>query len=287
MNRLPNRRRAAAATALLALFTAGCSHRAVAVCSGAIPIGEQVRRIRLVVENGTIDIAVPESAATSDVVAFQGGVRMDATSDEGLVALRQVPPGLTGAPDPADPTVLVVRTPARPAGVTGMIAFEGGIRVPAELPLDVEVRENGHVTMVGRRAASEVHTRRGDLRFEDCRGGVTATTGHGVLIAFGHHGDLDVQSKHGDMQAFFDEVGEKILLSTGKGTIQCHVPAGGGYEVSAHAEIGRIGTDFDLESRTVGDGGYGAAVNGRVGDGRTKVILRTASGHISLVPRKS
>ena len=101
-----------------------------------------------------------------------------------------------------------------------------------------------------------------------------------MLIAFGHRGDLDVRSGSGDMQAFVEQPGAKITLSTGKGTVQCHVPDDLAFEVDARAEIGRVGDDFGLMVQKVGD--YSASLAGKVGAGTTKIVLRTAAGHIGL-----
>ena len=82
------------------------------------------------------------------------------------------------------------------------------------------------------------------------RGAIEANTGQGMLIAFDHEGDIDVRTGLGDMQVFVVKPGDQITLSTGKGTVQCHVPGDIGCEVDARAEIGRIGNDFGFEVRS-------------------------------------
>ncbi len=258
--------RAAAIVAIAALAAgglAGCAHRATDEVEGALPLPDGVAKIRIELQN-----------------APARGIRMDAASDEQLASLVSLEHGLTATLDPEDPALLVVRGPELPAGVQGMIAYEGNVRVPADLPLEVVVTGNGHVTLVGRMAESVVRTRRGDLRFDGCSGDVQATTGQGNVIAYDHRGGLDVRSQGGDMQVFVVEPGAELTLSTGKGTVQCHVPPEIGYRVDARAETGRIGNDFELE--VTKPAAYSAAMTGVVGDGACKVVLRTAAGHIAM-----
>ena len=276
------------ALVLAALALAGCGgglgHRSVAEIQGEFELAPGIRRVRIEIANGTPGIAPPEDVKASNKVSYAGGVRRAADTAEGLAAVEAVPIALAVVPTPDQPDLLCIRGPQLPPGVTGVIGFEAGIRVPATVELEVVVSDNGHVTLADRAAPSRVTTGRGDLRFERCAGGVEAVTGQGVLIAFGHRGNLDVRSRNGDMQAFIEEPGDRITLDTGRGTVQCRVPETIEFELDARVEIGRIGNGFGLEVQQVGD--YGAALVGRRGSGRTKVILRTASGHISFVPRK-
>src|SRR5690606_29342013 len=251
---------------LLSLLSSGCAHRSVADTLGTIPCGPEVRQIRIEMANGTLDLATLLAGAAGDEITWDGGVRRDAITAEGLVAIEKVSTALTGtlitvatASDAAG--TLVVKCPEAPKGVVGMIAYEGNLRIPAAIPVEVVVSGNGHVTMVGREAFSKVRTGRGDLRFQACKGGVEANTGQGVLIAFDHEGDLDVRTGLGDMQVFMKQPGSKITLDTGQGTVQCHIPAETEFEVDARAQIGRIGNDFGLQVRKVGE--YGAAMTGR------------------------
>jgi len=266
---------------------AGCAHRATDEVAGALAVPQGVLRVRVELQNGTVDIAPLADGAAADNMTFLGGVRMDAADDQQLAQLVALDHGLKASLDAEDPSLLVVRGPELPDGVQGMIAYEGNIRVPAAMPLEVVISSNGHVTLVGRQASTVVRTRRGDLRFDGCSGDVKATTGQGNVIAYDHRGSLDVRSQGGDMQAFVVEPGPVLTLSTGKGTVQCHVPEGISCRVDARAETGRIGNDFELE--VTKPSAYSAAMTGRLGDGASKVVLRTAAGHIAmrrLDPRK-
>jgi|GEM_PF-3095123 len=270
----------AAAVSCVALTFAGCAFRATDKVAGAFTVPPGVKLLRVEIENATLDVGLPLEGAPTAQITFKGGVRMDAADDAQLHELMLVEHGLVAALDPEDPTVFVVKGPRTPSKVRGMIAYEGNLRVPASMPLEVVVANNGHVTMVGRRAACSVQTRRGDLRFEDCAGGIKATTGQGNVIAYDHRGDLDVRSQGGDMQVFVIEPGDRLTLSTGKGTVQCYVPKSIDCQVDARAEIGRIGNDFGFEVKK--PTAYSSAMIGSRGRPKTRVLLRTAAGHIAM-----
>jgi hypothetical protein len=160
-----------------------------------------------------------------------------------------------------------------------VLAFEVGVRLPKDLRVEVVVAGSGHVTVANRAGSTLVQTARGDLRFERCVGAVRAKTGSGNVIAFDHEGDLDVLTGAGDMQAFVRKPAAELRLVTGKGTVQCGVPEGCEFDLDGRAEVGRIGVDFGLQATKVGE--FGAAVVGRRGAATTKVVLRTASGHLA------
>jgi hypothetical protein len=262
------------------LLACGCAHRETVQVAGELPLPAGVTSVRIEIDNGTLDIAPLLEGASADRVTFEGGLRMDAVDDAQLAQLVTSEQQFVADADPDDPTVLRIRGPRAPEGVQGMIAYEGHVRIPADMPLEVVVQNNGHVTMVGRRAMSRVRTRRGDLRFDDCQGGVKATTGQGNVIAYEHGGDLDIRSQNGDMQAFVVAPAEKVTLSTGKGTVQCYLPPELGCEVDARAETGRIGNDFGFEVSK--PSAYSSAMVGARGGRETRVLLRTAAGHIAM-----
>jgi hypothetical protein len=268
---------------LLAACDGSLSHRSVADLSGQLPIGQAITRVRIELQDGRVDV----DSGGERVVAYRGGVRRAADTETELAHLEQVPLRLTATIDSADPSLLVVRGPMRDeVGSTGVFAFELGIHVPPEILLEVHVRGNGNINVKNRRAATDVRTARGDLRLEQCIGSLRGRTGRGNVIVNDHRGDLDIVAKVGNMQAFVDEPGEHIRLVTGEGTVQCHVPDELDFQLDARAETGKaVASGFGLKSETVDK--YGAVLTGAQGSGRTKIVLRTGSGHLSLSPRHS
>ena len=265
----------ALAAGLLALL-GSCSHRSVAEFAQQVAEVPGKTAIRIEVENGTIGLA----ASSDRSIHIGGGVRRAADSAEMLARLEAVPLTFRTVEDPKRPELLVLRSPALPEGASGILGLELGVHLPADMPLEIVITGSGHVTLGDRKAPSQVRTGRGDLRFENCAGGVVAKTGSGNVIAFGHRGDVDLQTNLGDMQVFVREPGSKVRLITGQGTVQCYLPTVAQFEVDARVEKGKIGNSFGLTAERVQE--FGAVLVGTVGSGATKVILRSGSGHIAL-----
>ncbi|MBL8753399.1 MAG: hypothetical protein JNK15_08875, partial [Planctomycetes bacterium] len=173
-------------------------HRSVAEMSMDVPFGQDVDRVRLEVDSGTVGIG----PGTDGIAACAIGVRRAANTAEDLAKIEQVPFQLEPVADPARPRTLILRGPKLPAGVSGVLSLELTVRLPTGLPVEVVVAGSGHVTVGEWRAPVEVATGRGDLRFERCQASVSARTGRGMVIAFDHRGDLDILTQIGDMQAF-------------------------------------------------------------------------------------
>jgi hypothetical protein len=264
---------------LLAACGAGQSHRSTANVKGSQPILAGIQRIRIEVENGTVGVA----PGAERVVRWAGGVRRAADSAAELAVLETLGGDLVPVVNPAEPDLLLLRGPRLPDGANGLLGFELGVHVPADLPLELVVLGSGHLTASARQAPTRATTGRGDLRFEGCAGGVTAKTGRGHVIAFEHRGDIDIHTMVGDMQVFVREPGSRIRLVTGRGNVQCHVPPEAGFVLDARAESGVCHNGFGLTTEKVG--AYGGVMVGRQGAGDTKVVLRTAEGHLSMTKK--
>lgn len=265
----------------LVMTGGGLGYRSVAEWSDKVPIGHGIDTVRVEIQNGRVDVDVSEEGAEG-VIAYAGGVRRAANGAEELARLEQVPFRLVAEVDAKRAQTLVLRGPQLGRETSGVLALELGIRVRADLNLEIAVKENGHVIVARRTGRTSVDTGRGDLRFEHCRGAVRGKTGRGNVIAFDHRGDLRLDTTVGDMQAFLEQPGTELQLTSGEGTVQCGVPADCEFVIDARAEVGRIGSDFGLKAE---QNGFAAALTGTRGSGRTKVVLRTGKGHLSFRAR--
>lgn len=261
----------------LAACSGGLSHRSLVEMSGDVPIGPEIRRVRLEIQDGTVGVDRQDARA----VHFGGGMRRAADTAEGLVAIEAIPVEPKASVDPADASTLVLRGPhLSENGPNGVLAYEMGLKLPADLELEVVIVRNGGVTVVNRDAPLKVTTGRGDLRFERCKGGTKAFTGRGVVIAVDMEQRVDIESAVGDMQVFVTGPGDLLRLRTGQGTIQCFIPPATGFVCSARAEVGFAGSGFGLEKEKTAQ--MGMAMTGTRGDGRTKIVLTTGSGYLHL-----
>ena len=253
-----------AAVCALAACSGGLSHRSLVEMSGDVPIGPEIRRVRLEIQDGTVGVDRQEARA----VHFGGGMRRAADTAEGLVAIEAIPVEPKASVDPADASTLVLRGPhLSENGPNGVLAYEMGLKLPADLELEVVIVRNGGVTVVNRDAPLKVTTGRGDLRFE-------------VLVGGGDDPHVDIESAVGDMQVFVTGPGDLLRLRTGQGTIQCFIPPATGFVCSARAEVGFAGSGFGLEKEKTAQ--MGMAMTGTRGDGRTKIVLTTGSGYLHL-----
>ena len=269
---------------LLAAATAGCggplAWRSVADFASDVPVGPNITTVRIEIQNGTVGVDV----GPAGTVTVAGGVRRAADTKEDLTQLEQMPADLRVVPDPAHPEKLVLRGPVLPPDAKALLAYElRGVRVPADLALEIAVAANGHVMVARREAAIDVSTNRGDFRFEYCHGPVRGRTKQGNVILVDHRGDVELRTDHGDMQAFVREPGTRLQLVTGGGTVQCLVPPDTEFQVDARAEVGKIGNGFGLPVTKPTK--YSAALVGARGSGRTEVILRTGEGALSFAPK--
>jgi hypothetical protein len=275
----------------LLLVLPACSHRSMAEMKGELALPEGVRTARVVVQNGSVAV----KAGTERKIRYSGGIRRSGATAEILARLEQVPNLLSASADPADPTLLVITAPAIPADADAMrsiLGCEFTLVLPAEIEVDVQVVGipggigSGHLVVSDRRADVRMSTGRGDMRLENCRGSARLRTGGGMSIVIGHEGNLDLQSRGGDIQAFLRQAADDILLATGQGNVQCHVPRETGFRLDARTEMGKLANGFGLPMERVQD--YGGVMRGTHGDGRTRIVLRSASGHLSMthtVPR--
>lgn len=280
----PSRRPGWGSAVVIAFLASGCGgplgHRSTAEFAGDLVIPDGIAKIRVEVPIGTVGVVL----GAGRTIRYQGGVRRAADSATNLANLEAIVLQFVATPDPTDATVLVVRAPGIPAGQPpGVFGLEIGLFLPADLPLEVVVAGNGHVTMADRTAPTRVRTGRGDLRFERCKADVAARTGTGNVIAFDQAGDVDLETGLGDMQVFVQQPARSITLVTGQGTVQCHVPPTCGFVVDAVASVGKIGNGFGLDAEQKG---YSAELRGAQGDGAVKIVLRTGSGHLSLSPKR-
>lgn len=277
---------ATAASLLCAACDGALGERHLEPMRGEIELPGAVRTVRF--EGATASLKVLSrdekgQPVTERKIRYQGKLRLAADTPAQLQALRAAPAQLDAAADPAAPETLVVRTPAMPTGADSMhsvLGTEVTVWLPEDLSVVLEARDGGYLEVEDRSAPVRMTTGRGDLRLSRNRGDAVLRTGAGVTIVDRHEGNLDVQAKAGEVQAWVRKPAETIRIVTGKGNIQCLVPGETDLRADLRCEQGKIANGFGFPIERVLD--FGAAMTGQRGTGRTEVVLRSGKGVLSL-----
>lgn len=277
---------AMAASLLCTACGGALGERHIEPMRGSIELPQGVRTVRF--EGSTASLKVLSrdekgQPVTERNLRYQGKLRFAADTPAQLEAVRGAATRLASAVDPVAADVLVVTTPAMPAGADPLhcvLGTELTVWLPEDLALALEAREGGYLEVEHRAAPVRMTTGRGDLRLSSCRGDAVLRTGAGVTIVDRHEGNLEVQAKSGEVQAWVRRPAETIRIVTGKGNIQCLVPAETELRADVRCEQGKIANGFGFPVERVLE--FGAAMTGQRGNGRTEVVLRSGKGVLSL-----
>jgi hypothetical protein len=248
---------------------------------GQIMIPAGTKEVLFLVQNGSLRV----NPGTERAVVYHGGLRRNADNQALLAQIEAIPPVFTAVQDPENPARLVVRAPLVAKELVGraFIAIETEVALPPELAVVVEVEGSGHLEATGREAPLRMATQRGDLRVMQCHGPTKVRTGQGMTIIYDHCGDLDVEVRGGDIQAFVRQPGSRLRLVTGQGNVQCHVPQETGFRLDGRTQTGKVANGFGIPLER---NDYTSTMVGERGDARCQIVLRTETGFLSLSHKK-
>jgi hypothetical protein len=264
--------------ALAVLASCGGTHRDIEKVAGRIPLPANVRSVRLAVGTGSFEVRTH----TDPELRYEGLVRRAAGSEEDLQRLLSLRQTVT-VEAAAETGLLLVHPPDLPAGFEArdaMVASELAIWLPADVAVDIEVSGSGRLAAGERRAPVRLATHRGELSLSHCEGPAQLRTGSGATLVDWHRGDLAVEAAMGDIQAFVREPGSSIKLVTGLGNVMCFLPPDAGFEADVRTDKGKVANAFGLPVERVQD--FGAAMSGRHGNGRTRIVMRSGGGLLAL-----
>jgi hypothetical protein len=251
-------------------------HRSMATLLGELPIPAGTTRIRVEIENGSLDVRVGEPGS----VRYRGQVRRAADTKEQLAAFEAVGAELRAEQDPKDPATLVIRGPSRPAGEQiGVLAIESILEIPDGIGVILAVTGSGNLAVNTRSAPVDLRCGRGDVRCKGTTAGAIVRTGRGNVILDDHSGDADVEIGVGDMQVFVREPKQRVVLVTGMGNVQCILPPEAQFRADARTQTGKLANGFGMP---IEKDGYRATMVDQRGDGRTELVMRSGKGHLSL-----
>ncbi len=245
-----------------------------------LPAGTHTLVVRL--PSGSLSIICGEQGK---VTIKEGRSRLAADLAEDFEVLKQL--DFTLRPQAGgEPGVLHLGTASLPASLkpekTAMI-MRVLLEVPAEISVDLETGR-GPVSVVDRHGDVRVHTGSGDLRFSGNHGHLRAFTGMGGCLVENHRGGLELETMHGTILAYVDEVGPGGLqLRTHGGSVQCRVPMDAAFDLEMFTKIGECKSSFGLPVEALEQG---MKIRGAVRGGGPDAYLWSARGDLSIVSKQ-
>jgi DUF4097 and DUF4098 domain-containing protein YvlB len=160
------------------------------------------------------------------------------------------------------------------------------VEVPASIPFSFDSLStvSGDILVEGVKGKFIFKTVSGDLTVHRLEGPVELTTTSGdVKIETMGSNPITAKSVSGDLDIFAlgKPVGMSLVFSSTSGDIVLHAPSGLDAEVEMHTVSGDFQSDFPM---TLNGGKLGTPKNitARLGNGGTKIQIRTVSGDVSL-----
>ena len=270
----------ALAIALVVLATA-CATRPIVSIDERYPV-ESLSRVRLLVEDGAVTVAEgrpgqilvtgehPEGAHDYAATVAAGEARIELRKPRGLRGLRPVlgqrgahldvilPPGVT----------VEVEASNGPVTVTGPFRLErvksanGAVHVNGALGALAIETSNGPTSIQAHRGQLEIKGSNGQVDVVEQRdGGVSITTSNGAIR---YHGTIEGAGAN--------------LFETSNGFLEVIVAGTPSFTLDATTSNGGITSKFALLDGTKSD----SRLTGRVGDGPTKLVVRTSNGAIEV-----
>ena len=127
--------------------------------------------------------------------------------------------------------------------------------------------------------AGEISFDSGDLSISGPSGGMALTTRSKDIEVTGLVGDARIENSNGDVNVAAASLGN-VQVTAGTGEVTVTVPENTGFSVDASTgEGGEIHSDFPLPT---GGGDHGQTLDGTVGGGGPRLVLRAAHGELSL-----
>jgi hypothetical protein len=233
-----------AAGVLLAALLAACSHRSIIQMGGAVPVPAGVREVVFTMQNGLLTLV----GDAGDSLRYEGLLKRSGDTQELLATVEQIPGVFTAERAPEHPDILIVTLPRVGDALLGhgFVAAKVVVHMPAALETTVTVAGSGQLNVEDLHAPLHLTTLRGDLSVLRCSGPAQLKTDRGNTLVNEHRGDIDVETKAGDILAFVREPGKHIRLVTGEGTVQCFVPPDTGFRLDARATTGKVANGFGV-----------------------------------------
>jgi len=126
----------------------------------------------------------------------------------------------------------------------------------------------------------KVSTVNGGVEIENVGGDVEAGSVNGPVTASGLAGEVELSTVNGPLKAGVVELKKPVSLKSVNGSVTLAVPANANANVSADTLNGSINNDFSLKPKTHFP--VGKSLDGKLGEGGSKIKISTVNGGIHL-----
>lgn len=275
---------------ILAVMLWGEAHaKSERAIRGTFPIPEGVKRVRIELDKGELDIRHHSSGQ----VRYQGKALVAAKSAELLAEGQAEKYRLEPAPS-TEADLLVLRVPPIPASLQAVGETEeerrkAGPKLHRELVATVFLPIDLAVELVADRAQVRVDTRQAGVKVNiRGDGGIVAIrtsgpmdlrSGGGKVIVQDHRGALKVRCKGQTRVSLMDLTGEVDLINV-EGESDITLPAHASCQLRVQSLEARIHNAFGLRAEPLGSGGQ--LLQGTLGKGAFKVELINQAGTLTL-----
>jgi len=152
-----------------------------------------------------------------------------------------------------------------------------------KLPADVELylrTTNGRISVAEMSDKVVAASTNGSIELEGCRGDAELSTTNGKVVARSIDGDLEATTTNGSIE--IEKAGGDVFASTTNGAIRLEVERDHGFIIRASTTNGRISDSLRSDEFDSDYNRRRTHLEGRYGDGRHKIELRTTNGSISI-----
>lgn len=126
----------------------------------------------------------------------------------------------------------------------------------------------------------KISTVNGGVEIENVNGDVEAESVNGPVTATGLAGEVELSTVNGQLKAGLVELKKPVSLKSVNGSVTLAVPANANANVSADTVNGSIENDFSLTSKKHFP--VGRSLDGKLGEGGSKIKMSTVNGGIHL-----
>lgn len=153
------------------------------------------------------------------------------------------------------------------------------VKIPQGVIVDHIDTANGRIELSGTKGDAIVTTSNGEIKVRDVDGYVTAETSNGKIDIVGGTGILKARTSNGSINAEISDVRDDVNIKTSNGSIVLHISPDLDANIELRTSNGKISIhDVPMVTSAVSS----TRVEGKIGDGGSRIYVRTSNGSIDL-----